>query len=37
MPLNIESDDVGGVEVIAKKLYPVLSKFDRLDVRELGL
>lgn len=31
MPLNIESDTVGGVDIIARRLYPVLSRFCELD------
>ncbi len=31
MPLNIESNAVGGVKVILKQLYPVLKKYDLLD------
>ena len=31
MPLNIESDSAGGVKIIARKLYEVLRKYDRLD------
>ncbi len=32
MPLNIESDDVGGVKQIAEKLLPFLQGFDKLDI-----
>ncbi len=35
MPLNIESDTVGGVQTIAHQLYPVLSRFDALDTSAL--
>ena len=35
MPLNIESDDVGGVDKIANELYPVLKGFDKLDTEKL--
>lgn len=35
MPLNIESDDVGGVDNIANELYPVLKGFDKLDTEKL--
>ncbi len=31
MPLNIESNTVGGVKQIAKKLYGFLSKYEKLD------
>ncbi|MBQ7566152.1 MAG: phosphomannomutase/phosphoglucomutase [Oscillospiraceae bacterium] len=35
MPLNIESDTVGGVKTIAAQLYPFLKKFDKLDTEKL--
>ena len=35
MPLNIESDTVGGVKTIAAQLYPFLKKFDKLDSGKL--
>ncbi len=35
MPLNVESNSVGGVKVIARKLYPVLAGFDKLDSSKL--
>ena len=35
MPLNIESDDVGGADKIANELYPVLKGFDKLDTGKL--
>ena len=35
MPLNIESDEEGGVEIIREKLKPFLSKFDKLDTSKL--
>ena len=31
MPLNIESDSAGGVKIIARKLYEVIKKYDKLD------
>ena len=31
MPLNIESDTEGGVDVIAKKLRALLKEFERLQ------
>ncbi len=36
MPLNIESDSVGGVKVIARELYPFLAQFDQLDTSALA-
>lgn len=36
MPLNIESDSVGGVKVIARELYPFLAQFDKLDTSALA-
>lgn len=36
MPLNIESDSVGGVQVIARELYPFLAQFDKLDTATLA-
>jgi len=35
MPLNMESDDIGGVKKIAAKLLPFLQKYDRLDISAL--
>lgn len=35
MPLNIESNAVGGVKTIARKLYPLLYKYEELDVSTL--
>lgn len=35
MPLNIESDSVGGVKRIAQKLYAFLKGFDALDTEKL--
>ncbi|MBP0962809.1 MAG: phosphomannomutase/phosphoglucomutase, partial [Oscillospiraceae bacterium] len=35
MPLNIESDDLGGVKKIAAQLLPFLQKYDRLDISAL--
>lgn len=35
MPLNIESNIEGGVEMIAEKLRPFLSKFTELDITKL--
>lgn len=35
MPLNIESDSVGGVKIIARQLAPFLKTFDKLDARIL--
>ena len=35
MPLNIESDEIGGVDKIANELYPVLKGFDKLDTEKL--
>lgn len=32
LPLNIESDTPGGVKIIAGKLYPLLARFDQLDL-----
>ena len=31
MPLNIESDDMGGVKIIAKELSEFIEKYDKLD------
>ena len=36
MPLNIESDSVGGVKIIAKELAPFLTQFDKLDTSSLA-
>ena len=36
MPLNIESDSVGGVKIIARELFPFLEQFDKLDTRMLA-
>jgi phosphomannomutase len=36
MPLNIESDSVGGMKVIARELYPFLAQFDGLDTSALA-
>jgi phosphomannomutase len=35
LPLNIESDSKGGVRLIANKLIPFLSKYDKLDTTPL--
>lgn len=35
MPLNVESNDVGGNLVIAKKLYAFLSNYSDLDLKNL--
>lgn len=35
MPLNIESDEVGGVKTIAKELTEFIAKFDKLDSKKL--
>jgi hypothetical protein len=35
MPLNLESDVVGGIVVLAKALLPVLARFDALDLTPL--
>ena len=35
MPLNIESDSVGGVKVIASELAGFISKYDKLDSSKL--
>ena len=35
MPLNIESDSAGGVKIIARKLYEVIKKYDKLDTAPL--
>ncbi|MDX2430647.1 MAG: phosphomannomutase/phosphoglucomutase [Bacteroides sp.] len=35
MPLNIESDIVGGSKVIMERLKAILSKFDQLDISTL--
>ena len=32
MPLNIESDSVGGVKIIAEKLYKFIVSYDKLDI-----
>lgn len=34
IPINIESDSVGGAKIIADKLYAFLTKFDQLDLPE---
>ena len=36
MPLNIESDSPGGVQVIARELLPFLAPFDKLDTASLA-
>ncbi|MBR4194086.1 MAG: phosphomannomutase/phosphoglucomutase [Oscillospiraceae bacterium] len=36
MPLNIESDSVGGVRRIARELFPFLARFDKLDTAKLA-
>ena len=36
MPLNIESDCVGGVKVIAKQLYAFLQQYDKLDTSAMA-
>jgi len=35
MPLNIESNSVGGVHIIAQKLYAFLMAYDKLDTSKL--
>lgn len=35
MPLNIESNDKGGIKTIGKKLYEFLVKYDLLDITNL--
>ena len=35
MPLNIESDEAGGVDKIRAALKPFLSKYDKLDSSKL--
>lgn len=35
IPLNIESDSVGGTKKIAKKLYDFLKKYEMLDIHTL--
>ncbi len=35
MPLNIESNSVGGVTLIARQLYAVLYKYEQLDVSSM--
>lgn len=35
MPLNIESDDIGGCKIIAQKLYSAISSNDKLDIAPL--
>ncbi len=36
LPLNIESNDVGGVKIIARELYEFIEKFDKLDSKKLA-
>jgi len=36
IPLNIESNSVGGLAVIQKELYNFLKQFDLLDLKEFG-
>ena len=36
MPLNIESDRLGGVKIIARELFPFLKQFDKLDTSALA-
>ena len=36
MPLNIESDSVGGVLTIAKQLYAFLKQYDKLDTSAMA-
>ncbi len=35
LPLNIESNEVGGAKIIANKLYNFIKKYDKLDVSSL--
>ncbi len=35
LPLNIESNDVGGAKIIAKELSDFIAKFDKLDAKSL--
>ena len=35
MPLNMESDDLGGVKKIGAQLLPFLRGYDRLDISSL--
>jgi phosphomannomutase len=35
MPLNIESDSVGGAKIIAKELYEFIKNYDKLDSSSL--
>lgn len=35
LPLNIESDDIGGAKIIAKELFTFISQYDKLDAKAL--
>ena len=35
LPLNIESNEVGGAKIIANKLYNFIKKYDKLDVSSI--
>ena len=35
LPLNIESDDIGGAKVIAKELFTFIDQYDKLDAKAL--
>ncbi|MBR4420341.1 MAG: phosphomannomutase/phosphoglucomutase, partial [Clostridia bacterium] len=35
LPLNIESDDVGGAKLIAKEIAKFIKDFDKLDAKTL--
>lgn len=35
LPLNVESDSIGGVNNILDKLIPFIEKYSELDLKEL--
>ncbi|MBR5192159.1 MAG: phosphomannomutase/phosphoglucomutase [Clostridia bacterium] len=35
LPLNVESDEIGGAKIIANKIYKFIKKFDRLDLSSI--
>lgn len=37
LPLNVESDEPGGIETIMRRLFPILAKFSGLETRELKI
>ncbi len=35
LPLNVESDEIGGAKIIAQKIYQFIKKFDKLDLTSI--